>query len=131
MAIKSFIKKRKQKRKESKAFKSIVEKRALQVRRKAFEEEALKVAREKGMAEARKPRFREKLSGYALGAVKKISSSPTARIAKRTSRSIVAGKRVSTPKRKKKFKRRIIYRNRPTQKFGGPKQRPISVEDFI
>jgi len=45
-----------QSKSEARAFKKIVNKRALQARRKAYEEEAVKVARQKGKALARNPK---------------------------------------------------------------------------
>jgi len=57
--------------KEKKAFKDIVSKRALAERRRAFAEEKQKVAREEGIALARKKSFGSKAKEYLYDASKK------------------------------------------------------------
>jgi len=132
MTIKSFLKKKKEKlkkekeekdikKKESKAFSDIVEKKELQIRRQSFEKEALKQAEIKGkqlaISKANKPTFGQKFSKFAQQVTPKITvrKTPVRR------RRVVKG----YPVRRAPVRRALVRRRRVVKKSAPQKQLSI------
>ena len=120
MGIKSYLREQQQKRKESRAFKRIVEKKALQERRKAYAAESIVAAREEGKMKARRPSF---VKRTADAAVKRVTAPPRRKpITKKYVKTVY---KRAQPKRRKSS-RRVVYREAPRQEA-----RPFNIGDII
>jgi len=122
---------RSQRRKEQRAFKKIVQKKTLAIRRRAYAEEAEKVAGERGRELARRPSFGRRVAQRAKTAYQAthparrqpIRRAPVKRIMRRAS-----VKRRTTMKRRKPIRRtmrRAATQRRETQ------QQPFDIGDLI
>ena len=123
MSLKDF----KERRKESAAFKKIVAKQTLQVRRKAFADEALVQAKKKGkelaIAKANKPSFGKKLAMIGTNAsanlAKKVLTPPKRAAPTRTvvRRAVVKRKVTRRPIARKRYVAKRTVIRRPIQKI--------------
>jgi len=112
--------KRKTRRDEKKAFRQIVRKKTTQAARQAYEEEAIKVARERARAKARRPTVSQSLVGFA----KKRIAQPQRR--RTTVRRLRRRTRTSTPTKRKTRRRtrKSIPIRRIVRKAPAPTQTP-------
>ena len=126
MGFKTYLARRKARAREKAAFRKIVEKRTTQVKRKAFEKEALKKAEEEGKLAAREGGL---LSRFTKKVVEKATQSPR-RIAsrRRVIRRTTTRKRL-TPK-KRVVKKRIVKRTRKITQPSKPKSNGSAFMQF-
>ena len=143
--FKSYLEKAREKRKESQAFKSIVEKRTLEARRKAYAEEAVVTAKEEGKARARRPSFSSQIGERLRGSVdRKIQGQPTPRaktvrrivrrvavrkspVKRKVTRRRTAVRYAPRKRTKTRAKTRIVYRDAPKKE----EPKPFNIGDIL
>lgn len=136
MGLKEYRERFAQERKEKKAFKAIVAKRTLQERRKAFAEEAVKVAAEKGREQARRGTFGQRVWTLAKQKLAARPSPQAVATRRRVIRRVVTGRVQPRTTARKRTYRRAPLRRAPVQRAqpvrqAQPAYKPISISDFI
>ena len=123
-----YLQRIKERRKESKAYKEIVEKQNLAARRRAYAAEALKVAEEKGKAMARKPSFMETVGRFGQRAITPPARKSITRRAPVRRRRTVARRPIKR-RRYAPVKRRVVRRRAPARRYAPVKRRKKVVRE--
>ena len=110
-------------RRENEAFRKIIRERTRAEERRAYQEEALKVAKERGKAKARPVSFTQRVIGISENARRLKQSVAPRRVSSRRSTKRVSPRRVSSVRRN-----RTIRLTPPSQQQG---YKPFSIGDFI
>lgn len=110
MGLKEYREKRRQQKKESRAFKGMVQKRTLAVRRRAYAAEAEKVAEERGQELARRPSLGKRVWRKTKAAYQ--STHPARRQQRVSPRRIV----MRRPPARRRVARKSTYRRRPVRR---------------